>query len=131
MADPGGDRHSVRITPQNITQHIRAIYTSGELDIATTCKELLQVRVDGAREVVRTPTESAILFDTSVPNVNFHLKYVFADNDLEAGSVVKKSLIAAVRRAHAVADWENSVEAGEFGAVGFAGSGSRQGFLDN
>ena len=31
-------------TPQNITQHIAAIYDEGELDEAATCKPYLQVR---------------------------------------------------------------------------------------
>jgi hypothetical protein len=40
-------------TPQNITQHLKSIYTAGELDEAATCKKLLQVRTDGGREVKR------------------------------------------------------------------------------
>jgi len=40
-------------TPQNITQHIRAIYAEGEADEITTCKEDLQVRREGARDVRR------------------------------------------------------------------------------
>ncbi|MBS7790093.1 virulence RhuM family protein [Roseococcus sp. SDR] len=40
-------------TPQNITLHIRNIGLEGELDPAATCKELLQVRVEGGREVRR------------------------------------------------------------------------------
>jgi hypothetical protein len=41
-------------TPQNITQHIRAVYAEGELTEAATCKEDLQVRQEGSREVRRT-----------------------------------------------------------------------------
>jgi hypothetical protein len=41
-------------TPQNITQHIRAIYAEGELDQAATCKSYLQVRIEGARDVERS-----------------------------------------------------------------------------
>ena len=40
-------------TPQNITQHLRAIYAEGELDAAATCKEDLQVRQEGGRNVRR------------------------------------------------------------------------------
>lgn len=40
-------------TPQNITQHLRAIYAEGEQDPAATCKPHLQVRREGAREVQR------------------------------------------------------------------------------
>ena len=41
-------------TPQAITQLIRAIYGEGELDEAATCKELLQVRTEGERQVRRS-----------------------------------------------------------------------------
>lgn len=41
-------------TPQNITQHIAAIYQEGELDEAATCKPFLQVRTEGARQVQRS-----------------------------------------------------------------------------
>ena len=41
-------------TPQNITLHIRGIYDDGELPEEATCKEYLQVRQEGSREVQRT-----------------------------------------------------------------------------
>ena len=40
-------------TPQNITQHLKAIYAEGELDETATCKDYLQVRSEGGREVSR------------------------------------------------------------------------------
>lgn len=40
-------------SPQNITMHLAAIYEEGELDPEATCKEFLQVRQEGAREVRR------------------------------------------------------------------------------
>lgn len=40
-------------TPQNITQHIAAIYEDGELVEAATCKPYLQVRQEGQRQVER------------------------------------------------------------------------------
>ena len=40
-------------TPQNITLHIQAIYQEGELREDATCKEYLQVRQEGARQVSR------------------------------------------------------------------------------
>ena len=40
-------------TPQNITQHLRAIYNQGELTAEATCKQSLQVRLEGEREVRR------------------------------------------------------------------------------
>ena len=42
-----------QVTPQNITQHLRAIYAEGELEEGATCKEFLQVRQEGGREVAR------------------------------------------------------------------------------
>jgi hypothetical protein len=42
-----------RTTPQNITQHIAAIYEDGELTEGATCKPYLQVRQEGARAVKR------------------------------------------------------------------------------
>lgn len=41
-------------TPQNITQHIRTIYEEGEIEEDATCKDYLQVRQEGSREVRRT-----------------------------------------------------------------------------
>lgn len=40
-------------TPQNITQHIRAIYVDGECLQEATCKDSLQVRLEGERQVER------------------------------------------------------------------------------
>ena len=40
-------------TPQNITLHIKAIYQEGELEESATCKDYLQVRQEGQREVKR------------------------------------------------------------------------------
>lgn len=40
-------------TPQNITLHLRAIYGEGELIEEATCKQSLQVRREGEREVGR------------------------------------------------------------------------------
>jgi len=40
-------------TPQNITIHLKNIFESGELDEEATCKEILQVQMEGSREVAR------------------------------------------------------------------------------
>jgi hypothetical protein len=40
-------------TPQNITLHIKAIYEDGELSQEATCKDYLQVRSEGGRQVQR------------------------------------------------------------------------------
>ena len=41
------------ITPQAVTQHVRAIYDEGEQEEEATCKHFLQVRTEGNREVSR------------------------------------------------------------------------------
>lgn len=41
-------------TPQNITLHLKALYEEGEIDEAATCKDYLQVRKEGTRDVRRT-----------------------------------------------------------------------------
>jgi hypothetical protein len=41
-------------TPQNMTQHIRAIYADGELLEEATCKPYLQVREESGRQVSRS-----------------------------------------------------------------------------
>ena len=40
-------------TPQNVTQHLKAIFAESELAEAATCKDYLQVRQEGGREVTR------------------------------------------------------------------------------
>lgn len=40
-------------TPQNITLHLKALYSEGEIREAATCKDYLQVRIEGTREVRR------------------------------------------------------------------------------
>lgn len=41
-------------TPQNITQHVKAVYSEGEVKEEATCKTYLQVQVEGSRPVRRT-----------------------------------------------------------------------------
>lgn len=40
-------------SPQNVTMHIRNLYKEGELEMESTCKDFLQVRVEGNRTVNR------------------------------------------------------------------------------
>ena len=40
-------------TPQNVTLHLKAIFAEGELLEAATCKDYLQVRLEGGRQVSR------------------------------------------------------------------------------
>ena len=42
-----------QITPQSVTIHLKAIFGEGELSEEATCKESLQVRREGGREVSR------------------------------------------------------------------------------
>lgn len=41
-------------TPQNITLHLKAIFAEGELGEEATCKDYLQVRLEGERQVRRS-----------------------------------------------------------------------------
>ncbi len=41
-------------TPQNITQHLRAVYAEGELSLEASCKSDLQVRAEAGRQVRRS-----------------------------------------------------------------------------
>lgn len=43
-----------QISPQAVTQHVKAIYADGELPEEGTCKSSLQVRTEGGRRVQRT-----------------------------------------------------------------------------
>jgi hypothetical protein len=38
-------------TPQNITLHLKEIFSDGELDERSTCKGFLQVQTEGLRQV--------------------------------------------------------------------------------
>jgi hypothetical protein len=42
-----------QVTPQNVTLHLKAIYTEGEVEEAATCKDYLQVRMEGGRRITR------------------------------------------------------------------------------
>ncbi|WP_202620471.1 RhuM family protein [Methylocystis heyeri] len=42
-----------QVTPQNVTLHLKAIFAEGKIEEAATCKEYLQVRPEGIREVSR------------------------------------------------------------------------------
>ncbi len=42
-----------QVKPQNITMHLKNIYSEEELQVEATCKEFLQVQTEGQREVER------------------------------------------------------------------------------
>ena len=54
----------------------------------------IDVRFEG-ETVWLTQQQMAELFQTSVPNVSMHIRNVFAEGELQAGSVVKESLTTA------------------------------------
>ena len=55
-------------TPQNITQHVKAIYSEGEADPEATCKSGLQVRQEG--DILHGNTQ--LTFGTAVQDGDFH-----------------------------------------------------------
>src|SRR3989344_3499323 len=42
------------VTPQNITLHLDSIFKDKELDMKATCKDSLQVQIEGNRRIKRT-----------------------------------------------------------------------------
>lgn len=38
------------VRPQNITMHLKNVFSNGELQESATCKDSLQVQIEGARE---------------------------------------------------------------------------------
>lgn len=42
-----------QVQPQNVTMHLKKIYQAGELAEEATCKDFLQIQVEGGREVKR------------------------------------------------------------------------------
>jgi prophage maintenance system killer protein len=42
-----------QVKPQNITQHLKNVFDAGELQEAATCKDILQVQMEGSREIER------------------------------------------------------------------------------
>jgi len=64
-------------TPQNITIHLQNIYDEGELDIFSTCKDFLQVQIEGNRQVKRTQkfyNLDAIISVKWIPNMKNLIK---------------------------------------------------------
>ena len=45
------------VTPQNITIHLKNIYSQKELSLKATCKKSLQVQMEGKRQIKRTSKE--------------------------------------------------------------------------
>jgi len=54
VVDAGDDGGLFQTTPQNVTLHLKAIYMEGELKEEATCKDYLQVRREGGRQVSRS-----------------------------------------------------------------------------
>lgn len=49
-----------QVKPQNITMHLKNIYAEHELSESATCKDFLQVRLEGARKVKRRLTHYSL-----------------------------------------------------------------------
>ncbi|MHB8528191.1 MAG: RhuM family protein [Caulobacteraceae bacterium] len=113
-------------TPQNITQHIRSIYAEGEAGEAATCKEDLQVRREGAREVARAlrlySLEVILAVGYRVRSVRVRKadvttakNYLDADELRALNAIVATFLDVADERARrraamTMADWEAEVD---------------------
>jgi len=54
----------------------------------------LQVRLEG-ETVWLTQAQMAELFQTTIPNVSMHIRNIFAEGELQAGSVIKEFLTTA------------------------------------
>ena len=77
-------------TPQNVTLHLKAIFAEGELVEDATCKEYLQVRSEGARQVA--------------PFLCHHRLPAFSESGSEAASMweLEAPASAAPARAYAM-----------------------------
>lgn len=60
-------------TPQNITQHLKNIYVENESDRRATCKDFLQVQIEGGRNIERKSKmhslEAIIAIEGSMDNL--------------------------------------------------------------
>ena len=56
-------------SPQNITLHLKALYSEGEIVSEATCKSYLQVRSEGERQIRRT-VKSGLRTDETGLNLN-------------------------------------------------------------
>ena len=81
-------------TPQNITQHVRSIYATGELQEAATCKPYLQVRQERGRQVSRSLKHYKMELD------NF-LRMTRKDILTRAGKVSAEAALAKAQEAYA------------------------------
>lgn len=54
-----------QISPQAVTQHIKAVYREAELDQNATCKSYLQVGMEGSRQVSKADadTKAKVAYD--------------------------------------------------------------------
>jgi hypothetical protein len=62
-------------TPQNVTQHLKAIYAEGELDEAATRKPYLRVRREGARRVERAVLPDAGRVSRDADDEKAHVEF--------------------------------------------------------
>ncbi len=89
-------------TPQNITQHIAAIYAERELEEAPTCKSYLQVHREGSRQVRRRLKHLALL----------DAAHITADSDAEGEPVVSNGIALCCHVARSTYPTERDSSAG-------------------
>ena len=78
-------------TPQNITMHLKSVYSEQELDANATCKNFLQVRKEGTRNVRRKQLHYNL---DAIISVGYRVKSVRATQfRIWANSVLKEYLV--------------------------------------
>lgn len=93
--DEANDKLSEVKRPEDRDAPTRAEAAGGQVLIYRDGSLNLQVRLDG-RTVWLTQKQLAQLYQTTVPNINQHLKAVYAEGELAAEATIKKYLIVQV-----------------------------------
>jgi len=84
-------------TPQNITLHIAGIYEEGELTEEATCKDYLQVRQEGARQVQRSLKHYSLDVILAVGYLPGPPRQLLAQyNGSTAGSITSPSMLQII-----------------------------------
>jgi hypothetical protein len=72
---------------------------TGEFLLYTTADGRIRIETRMQNETVwLNQKQLAELFQTSVPNINMHIKNLFAEGELDADSVIQEFLTTAVER---------------------------------
>jgi hypothetical protein len=78
----------------------------------------VQLRAEGGT-VWLTQLEMAELFQTSIPNINIHIKNIFAEGELSEQSTIKQDLIVRQEGRRAVRRWVQLYNLDVIVAVGY------------